>query len=355
MAVLIEGFSVVVRNADLAAKYPGGVAGYRRDCPNNSFCADEHLSRVGFMAQADAEVFVARLAEKGLTPSRKDAAEDVALVSQADGLLRPCVWLELGQWGQAAVAWLAGTQRGDLHAPAGWSPDRQLQPMSAEEIKRRLDFVRSEGNVDVYRDKTTGQELYVGRTASTSDPDKARHDQLYRQACQLIDGLLLLGNKTPAPLDPSQRKRLEEAIPLFVEVVRINPGNWAAMWVLGKVYQRLEEYEDGLNWFARAHRVNPDQPDVAREASIAALELGRPEEAIPFCERAIEANPEDAGLRANLALALLFSGKPREAHAVAREALGKDPADAITARIVGVIEEVVNGTRPCPHHARDLQ
>jgi tetratricopeptide (TPR) repeat protein len=355
MAVLIEGFSVVVRNSTLDARYPGGVEGYRRDCPNDSFCADECLSRVGFMVPGDAQVFVAQLAEKGLTPSRRGAAEDVALVSQADGPLLPCAWLELGRWGQAVIAWLAGTDRGDLHAPAGWNPERRLQQMSPEEIKQRLEFLRSEGHVDVYRDKTTGQELYVGRTVSTSDQDKARHDELYQRGCRLIEGLIVVGNQAPGPPDPGQRKRLDDAVPLFVEVVRINPGNWAAMWLLGKVYQRLGDYGQGLEWFSRAHRVNPDQPDVAREASIAAMDLGRPEEAVPFCERAIEADPDDPGLRANLALALLFSGKPGEARAVAQDALARDRADEITAQIARIIDEVLGGRRPCPHHIKDLQ
>jgi tetratricopeptide (TPR) repeat protein len=355
MAVIIEGFSVVVRNSTLADKYPGGVEGYHRDCPNGTFCADESVSRVGFMARSDADRFVAELAEKGLTPFRKNAAEDAALVSPVGGLLRPCSWLELGRWGQVVIAWLAGTKAGDVHAPAGWSPQQGMQQMSAEELKRRLEFARSEGNVDVYRDRTTGQEMYVGRTASSSDEAKARHGELYKQACRLIEGLILLSNEEPQPLDPLQRQRLEDAIPLFIEVVAINPGNWAAMWMLGKVYQRLGEYQHGLTWFSRAHRVNSDQPDVAREASIAAMDLGRAEEAIPFCERAIETNPDDAGLRANLALALLFSGKPGEARTVAQEALARDPADKITAHIVRIIEEVVGGNRPCPHHVSDLR
>jgi hypothetical protein len=354
MAVLIEGFSVVVRNSTLDAKYPGGVGGYRRDCPNRTFCADERLSQIGFMVRSDAEVFVTQLAAKGLTPYRKDVAEDVALVSPVDGPLRPCPWLEIGRWGQVVIAWLAGTNRGDLHAPSGWSADNRVEQISPEEAKRRLEFLRSEGNVDVYRDKTTGKELYVGRTASPSAQDKARHNELYRQGCSLIEGLIILDNQAPGELDPRSRQRLQDAIAAFDEVVRINPGNWNAMWLLGKVYQRLGDYDRGLQWFSRAHRVNPDQADVAREAAIAAMDLGRPEEAIPFCERAIEAKPDDPGLRANLALALLFSAKPDEAQAVAQEALRRDPGDKITAQIVRIIAEVLDGTRSCPHHMRDL-
>jgi tetratricopeptide (TPR) repeat protein len=270
------------------------------------------------------------------------------------GPLRPCAWLEVGRWGTAAIAWLAGTKRGDLHAPANWNADNaSIQYFTEAEAKQRFEFVRSENRVDVYRDRTTGKEYYQGRTAP--NPNMARHNELYQRACNLINGLIILNNQEPGPLDAGTRGRLEEAIPLFEEVVRINPNNWAAMWLLGKVYQRLGDPTRGLEWFARAHRVNPDQPDVAREASIAAMETSRPQDAVAYCERAIETNPDDAGLRANLALALLFSGKPTEARAVGADALRRDPADQITTQLVAIIDEVLAGARPCPHHTRDLQ
>ena len=355
MAVLIEGFSVVARNATVAAKYPGGMDGFVRDCPNATFCSDDHLSRVGFMLQPDADAFVAGLAVLGFTPSLRDAAEDLVIVSQTEGPLRPCDWLQFGQFQGALIAWLAGEDAGDLHATPGWNPDRQLKFLSAEEAGRRLEFVRSEDNVDVYRDRETGGDVYVGRTAPVTEADRARHDDSYRRACGLIEGLILTHGQDPGELEPDSRKRLDDAIPLLGEVARINPSNWAAMWLLGKVYQRLGDGEATLEWFARAHRVNPTHEDVAREASIAAMEAGRPEEAIPYCERAIESDPDEPGLRSNLALALLFSGRPRDAQAVAAEALRRDPSDAIIRTIVGIIDEVIAGARPCPRHVRDVQ
>jgi tetratricopeptide (TPR) repeat protein len=354
MAVLIEGFSVVIRNSTLAAKYPDGVEGYRRDCPNATFCADESLSRVGFMVLSDAEVFVAQLVKKGLLPSQKETAEDVAVLSLEQGPLQPCPWIELGRLGQAVIAWQAGTKRGNLHAPSGWNPKRHLQKISADEMKRRLKFIRFEGNIDVYLDKTTGQEVFVGRTAANSGQSNSRHNELYSQGYSLIEDLIILDNHVPSPLDPQHRKRLEDAIPIFIEVLRINPDNWSAMWMLGKVYQRLGDYERALQWFSRAHRIKPDQPDVVREAAIAAMAIGRSSEAIQFCERAIEAKPDDPGLHANLALALLFSEKPTEAKVAAKKAIAQDPADKITAHIVRIIEEVLEGARPCPHHIKDL-
>ena len=137
------------------------------------------------------------------------------------------------------------------------------------------------GNLDVYRDRETGQELYVGRTARP-DADRSRHDGLYRQAVGLIEGLIAVHGKEPAKLDDAARRRMTEAVGLFEEVVRINPGNWPAMWLLGKIYERLHDPQRSLEWFARSHRVNPDHHDVAREAAIAAMEAGRPAEAVAY-------------------------------------------------------------------------
>ena len=116
---------------------------------------------------------------------------------------------------------------------------------------------------------------------------ETHHDRLYKEACALIDGLILLDDRPASELTAADMQRLDRAISLFEEVVRINGANWPAMWLLGKVHQRLGRYARGLDWFAAAHRVNPAHPDVAREASIAAMDAGRPELAVEFCERAV--------------------------------------------------------------------
>jgi tetratricopeptide (TPR) repeat protein len=352
MAVPIEAYSVVVRDATLAAKYPGGVSAYRNACPNNTYSSDSHISRVGFMNSRDADHFIAELAAAGLTPFRDGAAEDVALVTQHAGLARPCDWLEFALYQGSLIAWLAGTEPGNIHAPHGWEPGRVSRHMTAEEAKERLEFLRTENGIDIYRDKQTGEEVYVGRTGPNAD--HSRHDQLYQQASNLAYDLILLDDREPVPLDDAARQRLADAVKLFEEVIALNPSNWAAMWMLGKVFQRLEDPARGLEWFARAHRVNPDQPDVAREASIAAMDAGRPADAVGYCERALQVEPDNAGLRANLALALLFCERVPEAQAMAQDALARAPDDAITQNLARTIDEVAAGRLACPHHVRDL-
>lgn len=43
MAVLIEGYSVVIRHATIAEKYEGGLMAYKRACPNATFYADDYI------------------------------------------------------------------------------------------------------------------------------------------------------------------------------------------------------------------------------------------------------------------------------------------------------------------------
>jgi Flp pilus assembly protein TadD len=189
--------------------------------------------------------------------------------------------------------------------------------------------------------------------ACAKDAD-AEHDRLHRQAVSLLDPLLDIQGRPLVPVGPTEEATLRRGIELIDRVLQLNPHNWAAMWIAGKAYQRLRDFDRALQEFARAHAVKPDQPDVAREASIAAMDLGRPAEAIGYCETAIRLKPGDPGLRANLALALLFTGQIDRAGAVAEDALRRDPSDTITARIVAVCRAVRAGERPCPRHARDL-
>ena len=153
---------------------------------------------------------------------------------------------------------------------------------------------------------------------------------------------------------PAFERQLRRGIALLDRVVEMNTRNWAAMWLTGKAFQRLGHSENALRSFSSAHAINPTNPDVSREAAIAAMELGRPEEAIPFCERAIEAKPNDPGLHSNLALATLFAGDVKRAALLADDALRRDPNDNTTRRIVDACRDVLAGKMACPRHVRDF-
>lgn len=182
----------------------------------------------------------------------------------------------------------------------------------------------------------------------------SEHNRLYVQGTGLIRPYMEIHGQQTKPLDNAGRESLRQGIELLKRALSINSNNWAAMWIIGKAHQRLEDFASALQFFDRADKAHPGHPDVNREASLAAMELGRPEDAIPYCRSAIAAKPDEPGLRANLALALLFSGQVAEADAIAREALRRDRSDQITRRIMKLCADVASGRRACPRHRREI-
>ncbi len=133
MSVLVECYSVVVRRFEIERRYPGRLAGYTRDCPNDTVCADTYLVRVGFMSERDVGLFLLRnLARAGLASTPTGKAEDlemagrsVAIVEQRRGPWHPdeAGWLEYAERPDGVcLAWLKGTPPGELSVPRGWVP-----------------------------------------------------------------------------------------------------------------------------------------------------------------------------------------------------------------------------------------
>jgi hypothetical protein len=124
MAVLAPCISIIVAVRTLEERYPGGVERYELACPNQTFCRDEHLTRIGFMGPADVERFVESItATSSLTLLDGGVFVDIAVVDSFFGPTAPCPWLEFGfgDDGDASPGqcrcWLSGTDPGDLAVP----------------------------------------------------------------------------------------------------------------------------------------------------------------------------------------------------------------------------------------------
>lgn len=177
-------------------------------------------------------------------------------------------------------------------------------------------------------------ELAVDEPPAMTPAEVEEHNRAFQDGSELVKGeLLLTGSRAPACVDQSCRARLERALCLFARVLEINPKNWAAMWLAGKLHQRLGDDSAALAWFSKAHSENPSQPDVAREASICAMALGRSTDAIYYAQRALHSKPSDSGLQANLALAFLLAGRLDEAKTAVVKALAIDASDSVSQTI----------------------
>jgi tetratricopeptide (TPR) repeat protein len=181
-----------------------------------------------------------------------------------------------------------------------------------------------------------------------------RLNGLTEKAWELIKGDLLQGGAGSRQAGWLARRRLQSAKHLFEEALQLNPSGWSSMWALGKIHQRLGDHREALEWFGKAHSVNPAQPDVAREAGVAALELGETALALEFCATALGQRPDDGGLMANLALAHLIAGDLGEAERRAKDAVDQDWRDRVSQNVLRLIQEVALGQRPAPKSLRDL-
>lgn len=184
MAVLVEAISIIVRRDAIAARFSGGWHQFLAIVPNSTLCFDEDLARVGFMSPPDVEAFVRHLENGGLTFAHDGQAVDIAVVDQMHGPTMPAEWLEVarlfldGTENKVAACWLFDGSRiaAGVHIPAngvtlatpdGWTYDDSLSAnfkfAEIEEIEEKLKFMRHENGMDVYLNRSTGEEVYVGR------------------------------------------------------------------------------------------------------------------------------------------------------------------------------------------------
>jgi hypothetical protein len=157
MAVSIAYYSVVVQIKTIASRFPGGLAGYRAACPNLTWCADEHISRIGFMAFEDVERFVHMLERAGIRRT------EIAVTRQDRGLIEPRDWLETGIIEGRPIAWRSGTIPETVVVPESDLNVSVTPPIRSEELGETHEKLGVEDGVEIYRHRETGEKVYVGR------------------------------------------------------------------------------------------------------------------------------------------------------------------------------------------------
>jgi Flp pilus assembly protein TadD len=176
-----------------------------------------------------------------------------------------------------------------------------------------------------------------------------RHNALITKGWSLVKDHLILHGRDPAEsLSSDTHQQLHVAIHCFEQALTIYPEGWSSMWALGKIYQRLGDQQLAFKWFARAYALKPEQPDVVREAGIAALDIGRIAEGVALCRAAAERRPDDPGIICNLALAYCMAGEDINAEKCAADALARNPTDEIVQNVVRFVQDVKLGKRDRP-------
>jgi hypothetical protein len=175
MAVLVEGISVIIRNEAILKKYSGGWNAFLAIVPNRTLCSDSELTRVGFMTPQDVGIFIKRLQQSGLEFLCSGNAIDLVVIDQLHGPTTPCDWIEFGHINMSehnhtvAACRLVGSQSKQIFKPNGWQYEGSLSASHGfvlnEDMHKCLEFLRNENGIDVYINKITGKEVYVGRSS----------------------------------------------------------------------------------------------------------------------------------------------------------------------------------------------
>ena len=329
MAVVVSAYDLIVRLDVLGAR----LADFVEQVPNRTYCGDGRLARVSFMTESDRAHF---LATARLPPGSFARADKRTLTADV-------AWIELGRHAGVDAAWLRGAPRDPLVVPLTWSPD-ELAFGTAEELQRDYEYIGTEGGIEVYRHKRTGQKVYTGRTRSAlSQEDAARLEALLGEANALLRPLL--SKRHPGFFE---RRRLKKAIALLEQVAAAVPGHGTSRWSLGMALRALGDQARALDELRLAYALCPELPGVGREYAGQCFIVGLADEGLE-ASRALHARfPDDVGLHSNLALALLLGGDLAEAQAVAESAQRREPDDAITRNLVRLIRDVRAGTRARP-------
>ncbi len=371
MSVLIEGVNIIIRNATIEKKYRDGLSQYVQDV-NATFCSDGHITRVGFVVAVDAARFVMDLEQQGFVYVQDDQCVDIAIVS-AEGVWAPCDWLVVQRRPDGIpYCSLKGVEEGSIAAPDWWRPDDSLssgarvagrengQGKGAAAARHaddrdRLQFLRKEGNVEVYFDRLAMKEAYIGRMYE-DPPDMNAFTDYFKLGADLVyPYLYIVGADRQDWRSRDGRRKVEQGIHYLRIATLSDPENWPAFWYLGKTYQAVQDHAKAYSAFKSSFHIGPDQPDVCRELGRECLELGKTAEGVSIAQAAVKLCPDDAGLVCNLGLALFLNGDLQEAARAVQQSLELSPDDPIARNLLAIIAQVQSGKRKQPRTLGELQ
>jgi tetratricopeptide (TPR) repeat protein len=341
MAIPIEGYSVVAQRSRIQHLLDAG----QIPLLNATVLADDHLWRCSFMTSDDANHFVKSLASLGLVTS-VGPDSDVVVVSEFDRSVEPyCEWLQMAEWEKAVIAWLVGTEPRTIVAREGWDP-KVGSGLTFRAGTDGLEFVRLDGNVEVYRDKISRKELFIGRTSTPSE-------SLFKAAGAILSKCWRAAGEPP--VTGTQAEDVVRAVAMLDQILAEVPDQWRVHWLHGKGHIALGNTAAAYESFKRAFALEQNDQAIPRELAGACLELGKFAEGVQVAERAVAIQPDNHELLGNLAVAQLLAGNLDAAQKTIHAANRINSGDQINQFLLRVIQDVVAGRRPPPKSTKELQ
>lgn len=137
------------------------------------------------MSPDDVEAYLQHLDLYGIHYLDDGVAQDVVVVDQRTGFVASCDWAEVGHLDlnndpklKVTACRIKGSELDICITPDGWKHEGSLSQTFSftprEHLEKSLTFLRHEDGLDVYMNKLTGKESYIGRTGgSMTNPNSA--------------------------------------------------------------------------------------------------------------------------------------------------------------------------------------
>lgn len=341
MAIPIEGFTVVAKRERIQPLLDNEQVSIL----NATTLADDDIWRCSFMTLDDATAFIRSLEELDLNAS-VGPDSDAVLVNEFDCSIYPyCEWLLTARYERAVIAWLAGTEPRTIIARDGWDP-KVGSGLTFREGTEGLELVRVDGNVEVYRDRESGKEGYVGRTSAPVNGLFESAGQIIKQHWHTVG---------EPPLRGAAAKEVQRASAMLDTVLAEVPDNWRVFWLHGKAQLALGHVSVAHASFERAFELEKNEQAIARELAGTCLELGKFAQAVEVALRAVSLHPDNAELLGNLAVAQLLAGDVDAANTTLHAATRRNPTDPVNLHLRQVILDIVRGKRRQPRSMQELQ
>jgi len=279
------------------------------------------LSRTPKQVALQTELARARL-DQGDAVSAEDLARGAVLADPSYGPARYVLGLALRDQGRDSEArdQLAvglDSRRQELAIPYA----RELEDYSASQAaqNRRATALLSSGNtaaavaiwqkvVDDHPEDGTMVANLAGALMQQGELERAQ--AAYERACKLDPGsfaaeLGLSELHRRAGRLPASRQHAEQAVKLGPTVARTHQQ-------LAKALAMMEQFPLAYDALIRAHRLDPQDPDILRGLGETCLRLSQPEQALSYYQKLIEVSPRDLVARVNAASLLLRLGRVDE-------------------------------------------
>jgi len=147
-----------------------------------------------------------------------------------------------------------------------------------------------------------------------------------------VDPALLLGRKVRDLLDRaailSRQQKPAEALALYEEAVRVDPG-CAAGWIeIGSIHHRAQRHPEALEAYATALRIEPENPSALYGSGLSLHAAARYEEGLRFLRDAARVRPDHSDTLVVMSYCQYSLGMYEDCAVACRDALRLSPEDA---------------------------